>query len=148
MTRSHLGPTCDRIVEPMLALARCSNPQRILLAGSKSFELASELSSRGFVRVASTANCGRPSRQYDVALVDWRRRPLRALETTLDWLVDFLTPEGLLVIWIDPQKPAVRQGLCSRLEVRGFVIEDKAVHEHGSAVSARRREVRPIGKAA
>jgi hypothetical protein len=148
MTRSHLAPTCDRIIEPMIALARCSNPQRILVAGSKSVELASELNRRGFVRVASTANCGLRAEQYDVALVDWRRRPLRTLESTLDWLVDFLTPEGLLVIWIDPQKPAVRQGLCSRLERRGFVIEDSAVHEHGSAVSARRREVRPIRKAA
>jgi hypothetical protein len=148
MTRPHLAPTCDRIVEPMIALARCSNPQRILVAGSKSFELASELSRRGFVRVASTANCGRPAGQYDVALVDWRRRPLRALETTLDWLVDFLAPDGLLVIWIDPQKPAVRQGLCSRLEGRAFVIEDTAVHEYGSAVSARLREMRPIRKAA
>jgi hypothetical protein len=98
--------------------------------------------------VASTANSGRAAGQYDVALVDWRRRTFKTLETTLDWLVDFLGPEGLLVIWIDPQKPAVRQDLYSGLEQRGFVIEDRAIHEYGAAVSARRREVNPIPKAA
>jgi hypothetical protein len=141
MTYSHLGSTGDRIVELMIALARCSNRQPIIVAGARSVELASELSRRGFVRVASTASCGLPAGQYDVALVDWRRRTLRALETRLDWFVDFLSPEGLLVIWTDPQKPAVRQGLCSKLEQRGLVIEDSAVREYGSAVSARRREV-------
>jgi hypothetical protein len=147
MTYSHLGSTGDRIVELMIALARCSNRQPIIVAGARSVELASELSRRGFVRVASTASCGLPAGQYDVALVDWRRRTLRALETRLDSFVDFLSPEGLLVIWTDPQKSAVRQGLCSKLEQRGLVIEDSAVREYGSAVSARRREVQ-IPKAA
>jgi hypothetical protein len=147
MTYSHLGSTGDRIVELMIALARCSNRQPIVVAGARSVELASELSRRGFVRVASTASCGLPAGQYDVALVDWRRRTLRALETRLDSFVDFLSPEGLLVIWTDPQKSAVRQGLCSKLEQRGLVIEDSAVREYGSAVSARRREVQ-IPKAA
>jgi hypothetical protein len=35
---------------------------------------------------AAAGNCGRPTGQYDVALVDWRRRPLHALEPTMDWL--------------------------------------------------------------
>jgi hypothetical protein len=45
------------------------------------------------------------------------------------------------VIWIDPQKPSGRQDLRSKLERRGFRIEDIAVHDFGSAVSARRRKV-------
>jgi len=102
MTRSNLAFVGDRIVEPLLALARCSQSQRIIVVGSKSIELASELSRRGFVRVAAAANCGRAARQYEVAIVDWRRRTLKALEATLDWMVDFLTPDGLLVIWTDP----------------------------------------------
>lgn len=138
----------DRVVEPMIALARCSKLQRIIVAGRKSVEIASELNQRGFVRVSSTANCGHPHGQYDVALVDWRRRTFKALEATLEWLVDFLSPEGLLVIWIDPQKPAVRQDLYSGLERRGFFLEDSAVHEYGSAVSARRCAVRPLPEAA
>ncbi len=68
------------------------------------------------------------------------------MRLTLDWLVDFLEAGGLLVVWIDPQKAAVRQDFYAGLERRGFLIEDRAVHEFGSAVSARRREERPILK--
>jgi hypothetical protein len=146
MTRSHLVLTSDRILEAMIGVARCSKQQRIIVAGSKSIELTSELYRRGFIDVASTANCGRAAGQYDVALVDWRQRTFQALETTLDWLVGFLSLGGLLVVWIDPQKPAVRQGLYAGLERRGFLIEDRAVHEFGSAVS-RQREERPMPKA-
>jgi hypothetical protein len=148
MTRSHPVSIGDRILEPMIALARCSKQQRIIVAGTKSIELTSELNRRGFIHVASTANCGRAAGQNDVALVDWRRRTFQALETTLDWLVDFLKPGGLLVVWIDPQKQTVRQDLYAELERRGFLIEDRAVHEFGFAVSARRREEKPIPKAA
>ena len=137
MSRSYSVSTGDRILEPMIALAGCSKQQRIVVAGSKNIELTSELNRRGFIHVASTANCGRAAGQYDVALVDWRRRTFRALETTLDWLVDFLKPGGLLVVWIDPQKQAVRQDLYAGLERRGFLIQDRAVDELGSAVSAR-----------
>jgi len=91
--------------------------------------------------VAATANCGRPAQQYDVVFVDWRRRTLRALETTLDWLTDCLSPEGVLVVWADPQKPAARDSLCHALESRGFVIEATSVREDGCAVSARRCDV-------
>jgi hypothetical protein len=148
MTRSHSVSTGDRLLEAMIALAGCSKQQRIVVAGSKSIELTSELNQRGFFHVASTANCGRAAEQYDVALVDWRRRTFQALETALDWLVDFLKPAALLVVWIDPQKQAVRQDLYAVLERRGLLIEDRAVHEFGSAVLARRREEKPIPKAA
>ena len=91
MIQTRLIPAGERIIEPMLALARCSKLQRIVVAGSKSGELMFELHRRGYVRVATTANCGLPAGQYDVALVDWRQRSIKALETTLDWLVDFLS---------------------------------------------------------
>lgn len=94
MTRSHCVSTGDRILEAMIALAGCSKQQRIVVAGAKSIELTSELTQRGFFHVASTANCGRAAEQSDVALVDWRRRTFQALETALDWLVDFLKPGG------------------------------------------------------
>src|SRR3984885_218666 len=82
--------TGDRIIEPMIALAGCSAQHRIVVAGSKSMELMLELHRRGYSHAASTGNCGRPAGQYDVALVDWRRRTLGTLEATLDWLLDFL----------------------------------------------------------
>ena len=148
MTTSHATPAGDRIVEPMIALACCSKQHRIVVAGSKGVELVLELQRRGYVRTAATANCGHPAGQYDVALVDWRRRTFRTLEPALDWLVDFLSPAGVLVVWVDPQKAAANETLRLSLEKRGFVIEAGTVHECGCAVSARRREMNPVRKAA
>lgn len=132
----------------MLALGRCSTEHRIIVAGSQSVELMFELHRCGYNRTASTANCGLPVGQYDVALVDWRRRTFRLLEATLDWLVDFLSPKGILVVWVDPQKPAAKQELHDALQRRGFIIEDGTVHEYGYAVSARRQDVNEMRKAA
>src|SRR5580693_10362719 len=83
--------TGDRIIDPMIALSGCSTRQRIVVAGSKSMELMLELHRRGYLLTAASGNCGRPTGQYDVALVDWRRRTLHTLETTMDWLVNFLS---------------------------------------------------------
>ena len=107
-----------------------------------------ELQRRGYVRTAATANCGQPAGQYDVALVDWRRRTSKSLEVALDWLVDFLGSSGVLVVWVDPQKVTATETLRQSLERRGFVIEAGTVHDCGCAVSARRREMNPIRKAA
>src|SRR5262247_1878550 len=106
MIQTRLICAGERIVEPMLALARCSKLRRIIVAGANSAALMFELHRRGYVRVATTANCGLPAGQYDVALVDWRQRSIKTLDPTLDWLVDFLTPAGVLVVWLDPQEPA------------------------------------------
>jgi hypothetical protein len=138
----------DRLIEAMIALAHCSKLQRIIVAGSNNAELMFELERRGYVHAAAMANRGRPAKQYDVALLDWRRRTLRALEMTLDWLVDFLSPGAVLVVWTDPQKTAARENLFSILEERGFVIEDGTVHDDGYAVSARQHQVKPIHRAA
>ena len=148
MTTSHATPAGDRIIEPMIALACCSKQHRIVVAGSKGVELMLELQRRGYARAAATANCGHPAGQYDVALVDWRRRTFKTLEVALDWLVDFLSPSGVLVVWVDLQKTAANETLRLSLERRGFVIEGGTVHDCGCAVSARRREMNPVRKAA
>lgn len=148
MTSIHTTPAGDRIIEPMLALAGCSKQHRIVVAGLKGVELMLELQRRGFARAAATANCGHPAGQYDVALVDWRRRTFKTLEVALDWLVDFLSPAGVLVVWVDPQKEAANEALRASLEQRGFVIEAGTVHDCGCAVSARRRDINPLRKAA
>src|SRR5664280_727975 len=129
MTPSRATSAGDRIIEPMIALACCSKQHRIVVAGSKSTELMLELHRRGCVRAAATSNCGHPAGQYDVALVDWRRRTLKDLEIALDWLLDFLSPAGVLVVWVAPQKPMANQALRLSLERRGFVIEEEIVHE-------------------
>jgi hypothetical protein len=148
MTSSRTTSTGDRILEPMIALANCSKQHRIVVAGSNGVELMLELQRRGYARAAATANCGHPAGQYDVALVDWRRRTFKTLEVALDWLVEFLSPAGILVVWVDPQKATANEALRLSLERRGFVIEAGTVHECGCAVSARRREMNPIRKAA
>src|ERR1700738_4687843 len=148
MNPSRATPAGDRIMEPMIALASCSKQHRIVVAGSKSVELMLELHDRGYVRAAATANCGHPAGQYDVALVDWRRRTFKALEAAPDWLVEFLSPAGALVVWVDPQKPSANETLRLSLEGRGFVVADGTVHECGCAVLARRREINPVRQAA
>lgn len=148
MTSSLTTVAGDRIIDPMLALAGCSKQHRIVVAGSRGAQLMLELQRRGYIRTAATANCGHPAGQYDVALVDWRRRTFKTLEVALDWLVDFLSPAGVLLVWVDPQKEAANEALRASLERRGFVIEAGTVHDCGCAVSARRRETNPLRKAA
>jgi hypothetical protein len=148
MTTSQTTRTGDRIIDPMIALAHCSKHDRIVVAGAKGIDLMLELQRRGYARTAATANCGQPARQYDAVLVDWRRRPFRTLQSALDRLMGFLGPAGVLVVWVDPQKAAANQALRLSLEARGLVIEAGTVHECGCAVSARRRQMDPIRKAA
>jgi hypothetical protein len=138
----------DRIMDPMIALAGCSVGQRILVAGSKSVELTLELHRRGYLQAAATGNCGRAAGQYDVALVDWRRRTLQALEATMDWLMNFLRPNAALVIWVDAQKPVANESLRALVQKRGFVIVQGTVHECGCALLARRSQAYPMQKAA
>src|SRR5262245_53400553 len=121
MVQSRLTPTSGRIIEPMIDLARCSKLRRIIVAGANSAALMFELHRRGYVRVATTANCGLPAGQYDVAMVDWRERSVKALDTTLDWLLDFLSPAGESVIWVDPQEPAAKRKLRAMLEKHGLM---------------------------
>jgi hypothetical protein len=147
MLQSRLTPT-RRIIEPMIELARCSKLDRIIVAGANSAALMFELHRHGYVRVATTTNCGLPAGQYDGALVDWRGRSIKALDTTLDWLVDFLSPAGGLVVWTDPQEPAGNRKLRSLLEKHRLVVEAGTVRDHGCAVSAQRSDTKAISNVA
>ena len=148
MTSPRRTSAGDRIIEPMIALAGCSQQHRIVVAGLKAVELMLELHRRGYLRAAATANSGRANAQYDVVLIDWRHRTFTELELGLDRLVEFLAPAGVLVVWVPPQKPAATQKLRLALERRGFVIEAGVAHECGHAFSARRRERNPMREAA
>jgi DNA-binding transcriptional MocR family regulator len=148
MIQSRLAAADDRIIEPILDLARCSNLNRIIVAGANSTALMFELHRRGYVRVATTANCGLPVGQYDAVLVDWRKRSIKALDTTLDWLLDFLSPAGGLVLWVDPQEPAANRKLRAMLEKHGLVVEVGTMREHGSAVLAQRSDRKAMHKVA
>jgi hypothetical protein len=148
MTESRLIPAHERVLEAMLALAGCSKADRIIVAGAKGIELSFALHRRGYVGAAATADCGHPARQYAAALVDWRQRTSKALETTVAWLIAYLRPFAVVVIWVDAQNPAGQQSLRTALEQRGFRIESGRTHEHGFVISARRSETQPLSKAA
>jgi hypothetical protein len=148
MIESRLGPTGHKVIDPMLDLAHCSKLDRIIVAGANCAALMFALHKRGYVRVTTTANCGLPARQYDAVLVDWRGRSLKALDSTLAWLVDFLSPAGVLVVWLDPQATADNRKLRAILEKHGVTVEAGMVREHGSAVAAQRLNMKAISEVA
>jgi hypothetical protein len=107
-----------------------------------------ELHRRGYNRVATTATCGLPHGQYDVALIDWQGHTIKALETTLDWLVHFLGSSAVMVIRVHSQERDANRKLARMLEKLGFRIEIGTRCEHGLAVSARRRDRAQLAVAA
>jgi hypothetical protein len=141
MKRPNLSPHSEFPIETMVRLARCSEGDRIILAGSRSPQRMFELHRGGFVRVATTACCGLPRGQYDVALVEWQLRSLKALAATLDWLVHFLGAEGALVIALDTRECPDHGKVMSMLARLGFRVEAGTRCEHGIAISARRLDV-------
>jgi hypothetical protein len=148
MTQFSFTPARGRVTETLVELARCSKLHRIIVAGPKSPELMFELHRRGYNRVASTATCGLPHGQFHVALIDWQGHSIKALETTLDWLVHFLDPASVLVIRIEaPERDASRK-LNSLLRRLGFQVEAGTRCEHALALSARRRDAAQMGIAA
>jgi len=129
----------DKIIGTMIELARCSRDHRIILAGSKESGRIFELRDRGYPRVVTTATCKLSRGRYDVAFVEWRQHSIKALETTLDWLVHFLSPTGVLVVWADVARG--HRELRSAIERVGLRVETGALCENGFVISARRLTV-------
>jgi hypothetical protein len=148
MTQANLTPSGGQIIEPMIQLACCSRTHRIIVAGSRSRELMFELHRRGYIRVATTATSGLPRGQCDAALVDWRLECIKSLETTLNWLVHFLAPGAVLVIWVDTCERSGNRKLAAMLKRLGFFIEAGTRCERGFAISARRRDAAQLNVAA
>ena len=138
----------EEIIQTMIDLVQCSKSHRIIMAGSQSSKQMVELNRRGYARVATTASCGLPRGQYDVAFVDWQRQTIKALGTTLDWLVHFLAPTSVLVVSIDCSERTDSMKLKSLLERLGFRIEAGTRCEHGFTISARRRDAAQMAVAA
>ena len=148
MSKMKPKPADNKIVATMIELAQCRALHRIILAGSSIPQRVAELHRRGYCRVAATTNCGLPRGHYDVALVEWRLHSVKALETTLTWLVHFLAPSSTLVIWIDGREQSAQRKLRSVLDKLGFRVEVGTRCEPGLAISARRLEARPMAVAA
>jgi hypothetical protein len=148
MTQLGSIPSDERIVDAMIQLACAAKSHRMIVAGSNSSEVLQELLRRGYSRIATTRTRRAPCGQNDVALITWREHSVRALASTLDWLVHFLSPAGVLVVWIGPHEPMPYQALKLALEKLGFRIEVGTCRENGVAISARRLESTPAAKAA
>ena len=145
MTSSPPGGLAAGTIASIIKLARCSADQRILLAGAAESARIQDWRSRGYHHVATMATCRLPRGQYDVAAVEWRQHSIKALETTLDWLVHFLSPRGVLVIWVDKSsdEARARRELRSAVERLGFQVEAGRRCERGYAISARRADADP-----
>jgi hypothetical protein len=148
MTQFSSIPFDERIVNAMVQLARAAKSHRMIVAGPNSSEIFLELHRRGYLRVTTTRTCRAPRGQHDVGLVAWREHSIRGLETTLNWLVHFLSAGGVLVIWVGPHERMPNRTLRLALERLGFRIESGTCCENGVAVCARRLESNPVAKVA
>jgi hypothetical protein len=125
------------MAETLIGLARLSDSRRVLLAGSSSAELYVELQRCGCTRVSTVANCGRPRGQYDALLVAWRRESLEALEKYLGWYLRYLSPHGVVAIWVSRDESTIHRRLRCMLDRLGLRIEAGASCPDGIAVAAR-----------
>jgi hypothetical protein len=148
MTKSSSIPSDERIVDAMIQLARAAKSHRMIVADSNSSDVFLELHRRGYPRVTTIKTCRAPSSQHDVALVAWREHSIRALETTLDQLVHFLSAAGVLVVWVGCHERMPNRTLRLALQRLGFRIESGTCCENGVAVCARRLESNPVAKVA
>jgi hypothetical protein len=148
MTQPRAIQSDERIVDAMIQLSCATRPHRMIVAGPHSSEVLLELHRRGYLRVTTAKLCDLPCGQFDVALVAWREHSIKALETTLDGLVHFLSIAGVLVVWIGTRDRIPIQMLRLALERLGFRIEAGTTCETGVTISARRLESSSIAKAA
>jgi hypothetical protein len=133
------SPQDERIVKTLVEIARATKSHQIIVAGSNCSEVFLELHRLEYSRVSTTKTCRIPYTQYDIALLAWQEHSIKALATTLDWLVHFLSPTGALVIWIDTAARA--RSLRSAIEQLGFRVETAVRCENGFATSARRLDI-------
>ena len=116
----------SRIAGRLVELARAKKSNRLLVTGQATTEMLSALRRRGFANLFSTKTCGLPRGQFDVALIAWQDHSIKALETTLDWLVHFLGPTGALVIWVGSVELGAQQRLKMGLDRLGSVSKQQA----------------------
>jgi hypothetical protein len=140
MTQSRSELASGQIVDSMLELAGCSKRHRILVTGLHSPQLMKGLHRRGYCRVDTTASCGLPHGQYHAGLINWHGHSVKALEATLEWLVHFLAPSAILVVWVDGREAACHRLLQSMLDRFGFQVEVGIRRAEGVGILACRRD--------
>ena len=136
MVQSSRNADSEQVVEPMLALARCSIRHRIVVTGTHGAALMFALHRRGYAHVASTANSPLANGQYEVALIDWREKSIDSLKTMLDWLMDFLDPAAVIVMCVDSLRSSEERQIRSVLGKCGLSVETGTAGDFGLAISA------------
>jgi hypothetical protein len=136
MVQSSRNADNEQVVEPMLALARCSIRHRIVVTGTHSAALMFALHRRGYAHVAITANSPLANGQYEVALIDWREKSIDSLKTMLDWLMDFLDPADVIVMCVDSLRSSEERQIRSVLGKCGLSVETGTAGDFGLAISA------------
>jgi hypothetical protein len=148
MSQSSAVALHERIVDAMIELARAAKSQRIITGGANQFDMLVELHRRGYMRTTSMRTCRIPCRQFDVALVASGAQPMRDLEATLDRLVSFLGPAGVLVVWVASRESMPDRKLRLLFERLAYRVESGTCCEGGIALCARPIEACLLGKAA
>lgn len=147
MRLSNREPSDGQIVDTMLQLARAAKSNRLIVVGPASSEIYRELHRRGHPHATTTKLAHIPCGQYDIAMVAWRERSIKAFEATLVWLLHFLNHNGVLVVWPDEGEGMGRE-LRLTFDRLGFRVEAGSHCENGVATSARRFDLKPAAKAA
>ena len=147
MVQPHSGSNREQVVDIMIALTRLSNLHRAIVAGSDSLELYLALRRRGFVRVATTATCRIPRRQYAVGLITGQNS-LGAIEAALAEISHFLCASAVIAVLIDSRESGVSLKIRARLEQMGFRIEAGVRCREGFVLSAVRQDFGQMQNAA
>jgi len=137
MVQPHFVSSREQVVDTMIGLTRLSPLHRAIIAGSDSQQLYLALQRRGFVRVATTAACRTPKGQHAVGLIAGRNS-LRAIETALAEISQFLSASAAIAVLIDSRESSVCLRIRAKLEQMGFRIEAGVRCEQGLVLSAYR----------
>jgi hypothetical protein len=138
MNKPHSVSNREQVVDTMIGLTRLSNLHRAIIAGSDSLELYLALRRRGFIRVATTANCRIPRGQHAVGLIAGQNS-LQVIEAALTQISQFLSANAAIAILIDSRESGLSLKIRTRLEQMGFRIEAGVRCQQGFVLSAYRQ---------
>jgi hypothetical protein len=147
MNQHHLVEGREQVVDTMIDLTRLSNLQRTMIAGGDSMQLYVALKRRGFIRVATPRMCRIPRAQHAIGLVAGRDE-LGSIENALVEISPFLSDHTTIAILIDSRENGSSLRIRTWLQQMGFQIEAGVRCQRGLVLSAYRRGVSHMERAA
>ena len=147
MVQSHSASDWEQVVDTMVGLTHLTYLHRAIIAGSSSMEIYLALRRRGFLRLATTATCPVPKGQHSIGLIAGHNS-LQAIETALAEISPFLSTSAAIAVLIDSLEIGAGLRIREKLERLGFWIEAGVRCQEGFVLSAFRRGVVQMEKAA